>query len=1014
MSYKPQRTFNGTQGNPSTDTMGPEQLSHDIDELCKMFNPNAIHDGGAEGGIGADNLNFDVNDIGGVSSSDIKALRRDSTDGTLQYSTDGTTFTDAVDTSPFMEKGVDYVTAGKASGTTLGNKATAEGYNTIASGDNSHAEGAFSEAKGLNAHAEGDESIASGTFSHAEGSESIASGGTSHAEGGNTTASGQYSHAEGVSTVASGQHSHAEGLQATASGTTAHAEGSRTTASGQNSHAEGLMTTSNHRSQHVFGEFNVVDGNVAGATARGDYVEIVGNGTAANVRSNARTLDWSGNETLAGKLTVGTAPSNDMDVATKQYVDTSVSGTLPSQSGQSGKYLTTNGTNVSWGTVDALPSQSGQSGKYLKTNGTTASWATVDNALPSQSGQSGKYLATDGTTASWRNAPSEVFTVTVEKESTPPRNIVSDKTFEDIVSANTSGKLIIVKYSASATWTVYYDLVSLTGGLATFEYFATNNTVNYLTCSSTDVWTESAVTFQNKIFASGILKGDGNGGVSAAVAGTDYQAVGDYMVNGVDYVTAGKKANTTLGTHATAEGYITTASGYGSHAEGNETTASGNYSHAEGDATFATSYASHTEGLLTEASGYYSHAEGWDTTANHRSQHVFGEFNVLDQSSAESHERGTYVEIVGNGGAALSRSNARTLDWSGNETLAGKLTVGSAPTNNMDVATKQYVDTSVSNVSLPSQSGNSGKFLTTDGTDASWADIPSNSFVATYGSTTYSVLYAAYTAGKTLYVQHDSGLYPLLKYEQQTGANVFDFTGVNAATNSLRIRLTNIPGITDTQWSITTTPIIPTQSGHGGQFLTTDGATPSWTNTPMVKGVDYVTAGQKANTTLGTMATAEGRDTEASGDYAHAEGANTIASQYSAHAEGYDTTASGSQSHAQNAGTTASGTFASSAGAYTTANHKSQFVFGEYNVLDTNAAASTARGDYVEIVGNGTGTSARSNARTLDWSGNETLAGKLTIGTAPTNNMDVVNKQYMESQGYLTLATLPIYNGSVV
>ena len=48
---------------------------------------------------------------------------------------------------------------------------------------------------------------------------------------------------------------------------------------------------------------------------------------------------------------------------------------LPSQSGNSGKYLTTNGSALSWASVDALPSQSGQSGKFLTTNGTSASWA---------------------------------------------------------------------------------------------------------------------------------------------------------------------------------------------------------------------------------------------------------------------------------------------------------------------------------------------------------------------------------------------------------------------------------------------------------------------------------------------------------------------------------------------------------------------------------------------------------------------------------------------------------------
>jgi len=83
--------------------------------------------------------------------------------------------------------------------------------------------------------------------------------------------------------------------------------------------------------------------------------------------------------------------------------------------------------------------------------------------------------------------------------------------------------------------------------------------------------------------------------------------------------------------------------------------------------------------------------------AQRNSQHVFGEYNVLD-TSGTSTSRGKYVEIVGKGTADNARSNARTLDWSGNEVLAGKLTVGAAPTNNMDVATKEYVDRSIPTV----------------------------------------------------------------------------------------------------------------------------------------------------------------------------------------------------------------------------------------------------------------------------------------------------------------------------
>jgi hypothetical protein len=84
-----------------------------------------------------------------------------------------------------------------------------------------------------------------------------------------------------------------------------------------------------------------------------------------------------------------------------------------------------------------------------------------------------------------------------------------------------------------------------------------------------------------------------------------------------------------------------------------------------------------------------------------------------------------------------------------------------------------------------------------------------------------------------------------------------------------------------------------------------------------------------------------------------------------------------------------------------------------YNTLDPSSETVDNKGNYVEIVGNGTADNARSNARTLDWSGNEVLAGKLTLGAGPTANMDAVTKQYMEAQGYLTLSTLPIYDGTV-
>ena len=207
----------------------------------------------------------------------------------------------------------------------------AEGDYTEASGDDyvvysggvhyaRHAEGIWTSALAVGAHAEGIQTTASGQFSHAEGEYTKASddrshaegystralGEESHAEGINTTASKQAAHAEGSNTIASGIASHAEGSSTNASGEAAHAEGCYTTASGWYAHAEGYHTKAIRKSQHVFGEYNILDTTGSNISAKGQYIEIVGKGESDSNRSNARTLDWSGNETIDGEMSAKT------------------------------------------------------------------------------------------------------------------------------------------------------------------------------------------------------------------------------------------------------------------------------------------------------------------------------------------------------------------------------------------------------------------------------------------------------------------------------------------------------------------------------------------------------------------------------------------------------------------------------------------------------------------------------------------------------------------------------------
>ena len=207
---------------------------------------------------------------------------------------------------------------GRKENTTVGNSSFAYGQNVESSGTRSFAVGTKTTATAVSSHAEGSNTTSSGAGSHAEGGYTTASDAYSHAEGYYTEATEEYSHAEGGWSKATGFGAHAEGYRSTASGEHSHAEGSTTEASGNDSHAEGTYTIANHKSQHVFGRYNTEDNSTNAANDYGNYAEIVGNGTSALIRSNARTLDWNGNEALAGSLTLGEGTADETTITAAQ------------------------------------------------------------------------------------------------------------------------------------------------------------------------------------------------------------------------------------------------------------------------------------------------------------------------------------------------------------------------------------------------------------------------------------------------------------------------------------------------------------------------------------------------------------------------------------------------------------------------------------------------------------------------------------------------------------------------
>lgn len=226
---------------------------------------------------------------------------------------------------------------------------------------------------------------------------------------------------------------------------------------------------------------------------------------------------------------------------------------------------------------------------------------------------------------------------------------------------------------------------------------------------------------------------------------------------GTGSLSLNRKANTTIGTNSISLGTdneVTAQNALGvgldnvvnareAFASGRSNTASGYYSHAEGYGNSVLMQNGHVEGEYNTVSGRSAHAEGEYNIANHRDQHVFGSYNIADTSTQNASTKGNYIEIVGNGTADNARSNARTLDWSGNETLAGWLTMN----NNVEAigydpnGTSTTEQTLLDNYYTKSQVDNLVHYIKNDVVGGlNWASFNTNSFNTTFGNNWASTL----------------------------------------------------------------------------------------------------------------------------------------------------------------------------------------------------------------------------------------------------------------------------------
>lgn len=281
------------------------------------------------------------------------------------------------------------------------------------------------------------------------------------------------------------------------------------------------------------------------------------------------------------------------------------------------------------------------------------------------------------------------------------KSINSGATSELIAQITTNKNAIDAMDSTATIASVSNDVVTLKGGLVETNGVVTNDSSNDIELSKV-AKTGNYGDLSNTPTNTSDFTNDGSDGTSAYVEWDeliqpDWEQEDSYQL---DYIKNKPSIKAGTGTNSIIEGSI------------DNNTANGFYSHAEGDFTSANMANSHAEGYSTTANGNNSHAEGNTTIASGASQHVFGEYNIEDDlplwisgtsynvGDKVKHDSDTYqciqansditftsekwkdlngrlnyVEIVGNGNENTS-SNARTLDWDGNETLMGSLTVG--------------------------------------------------------------------------------------------------------------------------------------------------------------------------------------------------------------------------------------------------------------------------------------------------------------------------------------------------
>lgn len=185
----------------------------------------------------------------------------------------------------------------------------------------------------------------------------------------------------------------------------------------------------------------------------------------------------------------------------------------------------------------------------VKGDGSTLSAAVAgtDYMAPVTGGTTGQVLTKTADGQEWKDREKDMFVVNMTINNGAISSV--DKTFDEVCAAYNTGKTVIADVYASQI-DGHFILPSVTFKIDQGIMFAAVNISDSMSVimRPTDITIQNII-IQNQIIAKGILKGNGNGRISSATAGTDYVAPNGDASN----ITAAFTAATTRANIATGE-----------------------------------------------------------------------------------------------------------------------------------------------------------------------------------------------------------------------------------------------------------------------------------------------------------------------------------------------------------------------------------------------------------------------------------------------------------------------------